>query len=30
MTKILVPVDYSDHCLNVLEFAGDIDRKSVV
>ncbi len=26
MTKILVPVDYSDHCLNVLEFAGDIAR----
>jgi nucleotide-binding universal stress UspA family protein len=26
MTKILVPVDYSDHCVNVLDFAGDIAR----
>jgi len=24
--KILVPVDYSDHCLDVLEFASDIAR----
>jgi universal stress protein A len=24
--KILVPVDYSDHCLHVLEFASDIAR----
>ena len=26
MTKILVPVDYSDHSLDVLQFASDIAR----